>query len=105
MQSNDTSFTVLYRWRLHTGQEQSFVSAWSRVTELLKQQRGALGSRLHRGSDGIWYAYARWPSAEAREQAFAAGPVDVQASVGMRNAIAEALPEVVLEVVEDHLLR
>jgi hypothetical protein len=103
MASSDC-FTVLYRWRLHDGQEQSFVDAWSRLTKLLKSQREALGSRLHRGSDGIWYAYAQWPTAQARELAFAAGSVDPQASASMRSAIAEALPEVILEVVEDHLV-
>lgn len=103
MQTTDTCFTVLYRWRLHDGQDQSFVAAWSRVTQLLKRDRGALGSRLHRGSDGIWYAYAQWPTAEARETAFALGPVDAQASAAMQSAVAESLPEVALEVVEDHL--
>jgi hypothetical protein len=58
---------------------------------------------LHRGSDGTWYAYAQWPTAETRERAFALGSVDPQASEAMREAIAESLPEVILEVIEDHL--
>ena len=67
--------------------------------------RGLASPNCSSGSDGIWYAYAQWPGAEARARAFAAGSVDAQASEAMRNAIAEALPEVILEVVEDHLLR
>lgn len=96
-------FVVLYRWRLHPGSEDAFVQAWSRTTELLRA-RGSLGSRLHRGSDGLWYGYAQWPSAQARAEAFASGPVDAAASAQMRQAIAESLPEVVLDPVADFLV-
>jgi heme-degrading monooxygenase HmoA len=97
-------FVVLYRWRLHPGAEAAFVAAWSRVSDLLLRERGSLGSRLHRGADGLWYSYAQWPSAEARASAFAAGPVDPEASARMRAAIAETLPEVVLESVADFIV-
>jgi len=55
------AFVVLYRWRLHRGREQAFVEAWSEVTRHLRETGGALGSRLHRGNDGLWYSYAQWP--------------------------------------------
>jgi len=97
-------FAVLYRWRLHPGTEDDFVRAWSRVSELLRAQRGSLGSRLHRGPDGIWYSYAQWPSPQARDAAFAADSVDPQASARMAQAIAERLPELVLESVADFML-
>src|SRR5262245_3082183 len=79
MSGRGPGFVVLYRWRLHPGAEESFAEAWSRVTELLRSERGSLGSRLHRGSDGLWYGYAQWPSAAAREQAFAGPSVDADA--------------------------
>ena len=97
-------FAVLYRWRLHEGAEESFVKAWSRVSELLLSERGSLGSRLHRGPDGVWYSYAQWPSAEARDRAFALEPVDPEARRQMAAAIAESLPELVLESVSDFML-
>ena len=97
-------FTVLYRWRLHEGAEASFIEGWSRISELLLSHGGSLGSRLHRGPDGWWYSYAQWPSAEARERAFAAGPLDPVASQKMRDAIAESLPELVLEAVADFMV-
>lgn len=97
-------FAVLYRWKLRPGSEASFIAAWSRISELLFTQRGSLGSRLHRGSDGLWYSYAQWPSAQARSTAFAAGPVDPEALKEMRAAIAEELPEVVLESVADFMV-
>lgn len=97
-------FVVLYRWRLHAGTEQAFVDGWSRITARLRAERGSLGSRLHRGPDGVWYGYAQWPSAESRAQAFAAGPVDADASRQMRESIAESLPELILEPVSDFLV-
>lgn len=97
-------FAVLYRWRLRAGKEAQFREAWGRVTQLLIRDRGALGSRLHRADDGTWYAYAQWPSREARDEAFAAGPVDAEASRLMREAEAEVFPAVLLDPVEDHLL-
>ena len=103
-ESPGPGFVVLYRWRLHPGKEDSFVDAWCRVSELLRSERGSLGSRLHRGPDGIWYSYAQWPSSQARDDAFSLDSVDRQASEQMIQAIAERLPEIVLESVADFML-
>lgn len=100
MPSSAPAFVVLYRWRLHPGAEPSFIAAWSRLSEILLT-RGSLGSRLHRGSDGWWYSYAQWPSAQAREAAFASSPIDPDARQQMRAAVAESLPELILEPVID----
>ena len=97
-------FVVLYRWRLHPGTEDSFISAWSRVSELMLTERGSLGSRLHRGSDGLWYSYAQWPSSQARDNAFALGSADTNASGQMARAVVERLPDIVLEPVADYIL-
>lgn len=96
-------FVVLYRWTIRPGHEDEFVAAWSRISDLLLNERGSLGSRLHRGSDGTWYSYAQWPSAQARSDAFAQGPVDAGASARMDAAIDERFPEVVLETCADFL--
>ena len=103
MQDRGPGFVVLYRWRLHPGSEASFVAAWSRITERLRASAGSLGSRLHRGGDGLWYAYAQWPDDETRQRAFAQS-LDAAAGAQMRAAIAESLPEVVLEPVADYLV-
>ncbi len=96
-------FAVIYRWRLKPGLEAQFVEAWTRVTELYVAHRGGLGSRLHKGPDGVWYAYAQWRSAEAREAAFTGEPLDREAGIRMREAIAESFDEIVLEPVADRL--
>jgi heme-degrading monooxygenase HmoA len=98
-----SAFIVLYRWRLRPGTETAFVAAWSRVSELLKSERGSLGSRLHCGSDGLRYSYAQWPTAESRTKAFDLGPIDSEAGAAMDAAIAERLPEIFLEPVSDFL--
>jgi len=95
---------VIYRFRVKPDREDDFVRAWSEVTIKLRDHRGGLGSRLHRGPDGIWYAYAQWPSAEARSMAFEGPPVAAEASAIMRDATEESLPEIVLEPVADYLV-
>ena len=101
--SQGPGFAVIYRVRLHPGMEQTYTAAWSRITQVLQSERGGLGSRLHRGPEGIWYAYAQWPSAEARRAAFVLGPVDTEAEHQMASAVAERFPEIVLEPVADFL--
>lgn len=103
MSGRGPGLVVLYRWRLHPGSEPSFVAAWSRVTEILRSEGGSLGSRLHKGSDGLWYAYAQWPDDATRQRAFAQ-QVDPAASAHMRNAIAESFPALLLEPVSDFLV-
>ena len=97
-------FTVLYRWRIHPDKEDQFIEGWSRVSAGLLEERGSLGSRLHRSADGIWYSYAQWPSSDARDEAFALPAVDPEAVTMMRDAIAERLPELVLESVSDYMV-
>ena len=93
-------FVVLYRWRIKSGHEAQFVDAWGQATrELLL--RGSLGSRLHRGDDGLWYGYAQWPSDAVRAAAFT-GP-GTSAGARMRAAIEESMPETRLTPVVDFL--
>ena len=96
-------FAVLYRWRLKPGKEAQFVDAWSQVTKHYVRYRGGQGSRLHRGQDGVWYAYAQWPDAATRERAFAQDD-QPEAHALMDDAIAERLSAIVLEPVADFLV-
>ncbi|MBA3786790.1 MAG: antibiotic biosynthesis monooxygenase [Acidobacteria bacterium] len=98
-------FVVLYRWRIRPNLEQQFVENWSARTAYLREKYDSLGSRLHRGSDGIWYGYAQWKSAEQREQVFNAESNTVsETSQKMREAIEESLPEIQLEITSDYLI-
>lgn len=97
-------FIVLYRWRVKPRLEQQFVAAWSERTAYLREKYDSLGSRLHRGGDGIWYSYAQWKSAEQREQALRAEAGKLSAaSEKMRAAIEETFSEIELETAADYL--
>jgi quinol monooxygenase YgiN len=98
----EPGFAVIYRWRLKPDKEAQFVDAWSRVTDFYVRHHGALGSRLHRGDDRLWYAYAQWPDAASRERAFARGEL-ADAHALMQDAIAERLPAILLEPVAGSL--
>lgn len=97
-------FVILYRWRIKPGKETQFIEAWSKITAYYRENFDSLGSRLHRGDDGIFYAYAQWKSAEARENAFSGTP-DVTVRTKMREAIEESFPEVRLEILSDYLIQ
>lgn len=93
-------FTVLYKWRLKPGMEAQFTSGWSAITRYYLAKGLSHGSRLHVGSDGFWYGYARWPSEEARDSAFAEN-FEHPERLSMREAIEESFPEVRLETLID----
>ncbi len=98
-------FVVLYRWRIDPNLERQFVESWSLRTAYLQQKYDSLGSRLHRGSDGIWYSYAQWKSAEHRIQAFTSESNNIsESSKNFRQAIRETLPEIELEIASDYLI-
>lgn len=99
-----TGFVVVYRVRLRPGAEASYAAAWARLTELIREHAGGRGSRLHRGADGVWYAYAQWPDRAAWER-----PRDLTAEADdlvatMAAAVLEGLAPLELEVELDLLL-
>lgn len=93
----------LYRWKIKAGLEQQFIDSWSEITAYYRQNAGSLGSRLHKGSDGLWYGYAQWRSAEDRSAAFGDRPAH-PAREKMSEAIEESFEETRLEVAADYLL-
>ena len=103
MESSEVGFAVIYRWRLHPDREDQFRRAWEIVTLALKKERGALGSRLHLASDGIWVAYAQWPDQASWERSRELGPLDSAVAAQMQEAIEESLPPILLDPVCDHL--
>jgi len=95
-------FIVLYKWRIKPGLERQFTENWSALTQYFLESCGSLGSRLHVGDDGLYYGYAQWPDAAARDNA----RLDVgleHARLHMKEAIEESFPETVLESIDDYL--
>ncbi|WP_109830825.1 antibiotic biosynthesis monooxygenase family protein [Reichenbachiella versicolor] len=52
---------VIYSFKVKQDQEQDFIKYWSRLTQLIYEQCGSLGSRLHKEKEGQYIAYAQWP--------------------------------------------
>jgi heme-degrading monooxygenase HmoA len=95
-------FCVIYCWRIKPELEEQFIEKWSDITRIFVDDLGGKGSRLHRGEDGLFYAYAQWSSDEERQKAFENFPKN-PASEKMREAIIESFPEIKLESVADFL--
>lgn len=83
----------------------------------LSKKRGAIGSCLHKGKDGLWIAYSRWPDKATRDAAWPGDnvpneilPEDIRETIQKMQAIKEDnkhlenYDEICLEVVEDLLL-
>ena len=96
-------FIVLYRWRIVPEKEMQFIAAWSEITAFYRENFDSLGSRLHRGGDGLFYAYAQWKSESDREKAFADSS-KTEAGKLMRQAITESFAPVILEKLSDFLI-
>jgi hypothetical protein len=62
-------FAVVYRWKLIPGREAEFEAGWRAGTEAISKEFQGWGSRLHKGDDGCFYAYAQWPDRATWEKA------------------------------------
>jgi len=106
-------FAVIYRSYLKSGKEEEFQRAWKVVADYFIEKRGAIGSCLHRGEEGLWVAYSRWPDKATRDASWPEGPqskVDLpkqiaQAIATLKDCIDEErkLPDLCLEVIDDKL--
>ena len=56
---------MIYRWRIIPGREAQFEAGWRAGTERIAAEFGGWGSRLHKGEDGAYFAYAQWPDEAA----------------------------------------
>ena len=51
----------MYDFNVKPGKVEAFTEAWRTLTQLIYTYEGSLGSRLHRGSEYHYIAYALWP--------------------------------------------
>lgn len=98
---------MIYRWQVVPGLEAQFEAGWSRGTERIAAEFGGWGSRLHRGEDGSYVAYAQWPDRDTWEKALETRMrhSDDKARAMYREAIVEGTFETMFagEVVSDLL--
>jgi len=103
MDARAAFFYVLYRWRLHPGQEANFAQAWSEATHLIRTHRGGLGSALSRAPDGSYVAYARWPDRATWKRAGEIPLPENDAFAKMAAAVVSSEPPLELTGLHDLL--
>ena len=109
-------FAVIYRFKLKLHQEALYRECWNKIVTYFMEQRGAIGACLHKGEDGLWVAYSRWPDKATRDAAWPGEhapseelPRDVREVIQQMQALKkenqdlEQYGEICLEVVEDRI--
>lgn len=96
-------FSAVYKFTVKPGHEERFRDAWRRLTEAIYARHGSLGSRLHRGQDGVWFAYAQWPSRQVWAEARTLPSADATAGAQMRECLDGPIDVVVGEACDDLL--
>ena len=106
-------FAVIYQMYVKPGREPEYQELWSKIASYFVEHRGAIGSCLHRGSDGLWLAYSRWPNQATRDASWPGDdapsdqlPEDIrQAILSIKDCLdpERKCPEICLDVVEDLL--
>ncbi|HSW86633.1 MAG TPA: hypothetical protein VLG49_03940 [Rhabdochlamydiaceae bacterium] len=83
-------FAVIYQGYTKSGREQDYQILWNKIANYFVERRGAIGSYLHRSSDGMWVAYSRWPDKATRD-----------ASWPGENAPSNELPEDIRKAISE----
>lgn len=113
-ESSQKMFVVIYQGYIKPGKENEYQDAWNKVAQYFIEYRGAIGSCLHRTSDGLWVAYSRWPDKKTRDNSWPGeNAPSEELSLEIRNAVLtikdcldsdRKIPDLCMEVVNDLLL-
>jgi heme-degrading monooxygenase HmoA len=96
---------AIYQWRVKPGRESEFVQAWSRLTTIIYERQGSLGSRLHRTEDGHFLAYAQWPNLDAYHASdrVPSLPEEEHCRAILRDCAERLRPDIFMTLVQDQL--
>jgi len=107
-------FAVIYQAYLQPERELEYQQFWHTVASYFVERRGAIGSCLHKTSDGLWVAYSRWPDKATRDASWPGEhapseqlPDEVRLAIlGIKDCIDQdrKLPDICMDVVNDLLL-
>lgn len=113
-ESSQKMFAVIYQGYLKPGKENEYQDAWNKVAQYFIEYRGAIGSCLHRTSDGLWVAYSRWPDKKTRDNSWPGeNAPSEEMPLEIRNAVLtikdcldpdRKIPDLCMEVISDLLL-
>lgn len=107
-------FAVIYQGYVKEARESEYQKAWHMVARYFVEKRGAIGSCLHRTSDGLWVAYSRWPDKKTRDASWPGedapssvlSPEIRKAVLTLKDCMDQTrkFPDICMEVVDDLLL-
>lgn len=106
-------FAAIYQGYVKPGREEEYQEMWKTIASYFIERRGAIGSCLHRTSDGLFVAYSRWPDKATRD---ASWPGDDAPSHELPDEVRQAIftikecidqerkiPDLALDVIHDFL--
>jgi hypothetical protein len=59
---------IIYRSYIKKDYQEKYQNAWEIIADYFVQERGAIGSCLHKIDEGHFLAYSRWPNRKVREK-------------------------------------
>jgi len=98
-------FTVIYQFNVKEGQSAPFIESWEKLTILIYQFEGSLGSRLHQVKEHEFLAYAQWPDCETWQQSGKKLPPKAEAYRAQMKAACENIQTIHEASVVRDLLR
>lgn len=102
-------FAVIYRGFLKPGKENEYKAAWKTIAKYFIDNRGAIGSTLHKAEDGMYLAYSKWPDKKTRDASWGNTvgdnfPGEIKRAVAtLKNCLDpdRELPEIQLELIDE----
>ena len=105
-------FAVIYRGFVKLDSEAQYQHYWKRIATYFVNERGALGSTLHKTNEGMWVAYSKWPNKAARDSSWPQNqeimcsefPPDIREAIdGLKNCLEteRQFHEICMEIIED----
>jgi hypothetical protein len=107
-------FAVIYKGHIYPEAEEKYKKRWNQIATYFIEHRGAIGSCLHKATDGQWVAYSRWPDKETRDASWPKEgeepsktlTPEIQAIISdLKNCIDKDQPfeEICMEIIDDLL--
>lgn len=107
-------FAVIYRINVLADREQNYQKLWHKLATYFVNERGAIGSCLHKSYQGYWVAYSRWPDRATRDASWPGDdapsdelPDEIKKVMQeMKSCVDESnkMPEITMDVVDDLLV-
>lgn len=109
-------FAVIYKAHVYPGAEEEYKKLWHQLVNYFIDHREALGSCLHKTSQGEWIAYSRWPDKATRDASWpkeGEGPSQILSPeiqsviLRLKKCIDKDQPfqEICMEIVDDLLFK